>query len=159
MNVEAVVNSSDVSLMAGGPVHAAIFRAAGPGLWLECEDLATCPEGEARLTAGYGLTAPYIIHTVAPTWVGGHAGERELLANCYRNSLLLAEAKGIRTLAFPSIGSGTEPQIPLEEAAPVAIRTILEFLGAHYLPEQVVLVCFNVATYQIYQKTLKEALP
>jgi O-acetyl-ADP-ribose deacetylase (regulator of RNase III) len=159
MNVEAVVNSADVSLMAGGPVHAAIFRAAGPGLWLECEDLATCPEGEARLTGGHGLSAPYIIHTVAPTWVGGHAGERQLLASCYRNSLLLAEAKGIRTLAFPSIGSGTEPQIPLEEAAPVAIGTILDFLGAHAYPEQVILVCFNVATYQVHQKILKEALP
>ena len=159
MNVDAVVNSTDITLLAGGPVHVAIHRAAGPGLGLECEGLEDCPTGEARITGGHSLASPHIIHTVAPTWLGGRAGEIRALASCYSSCLLLAESCGIRTLAFPSIGSGTEPQIPLEQAAPVAIQTILEFLESHPVPEQVYLVCFNAATYQIHQQVLKEALP
>ena len=151
MNVEAVVNSTDPTLTAGGPVHVAIHRAAGPGLSAECGGLGALPPGQALITGGHGLNSPFIIHTVAPTWMGGHAGEARLLASCYLESLKLAEAKGIRSVAFPSIGSGAQPQIPLEAAAPVAIATILEFLKEHALPEQVVLVCFTIATYQIHQ--------
>jgi O-acetyl-ADP-ribose deacetylase (regulator of RNase III) len=91
--------------------------------------------------------------------VGGSAGELDALASCYRTCLRLAEARGIESVAFPSLGSGTEPQIPLDLAAPVAIRTILAFLDTHPLPGQVLLVCFNPASYQVHQKTLKEALP
>jgi len=159
MRVDAVVNSTDNTLLAGGPVHVAVHRAAGPELARECEDLGDCPVGEARITGGHSLTAPYILHTVAPIWVGGTAGEKEALANCYRNCLRLAEARGIESVAFPSIGSGTQPQIPLDQAAPLAIRTILDFLATHALPLQVTLVCFDAATYQIHQKSLKEALP
>ena len=159
MNVEAVVNSTDSTLMAGGPVHAALHRAAGPGLALECAELGECPVGEARITSGHSLAAPYVLHTVAPIWVGGAAGEKESLASCYRNCLRLAEARGIESVSFPSIGSGIQPQIPLDQAAPVAIRTILDFLRDHVLPLQVVLVCYDAATYQIHQKSLKEALP
>jgi len=159
MNVEAIVNSTDTTLLAGGPVHAAVHRAAGPGLALECAELGDCPVGEARITSGHNLSAPYILHTAAPIWVGGSAGELDALASCYRNCLRLAEARGIESVAFPSLGSGTEPQIPLDLAAPVAIRTILAFLDTHPLPGQVLLVCFNPASYQVHQKTLKEALP
>jgi O-acetyl-ADP-ribose deacetylase (regulator of RNase III) len=159
MNVAAIVNSTDTTLLAGGPVHLALHRAAGPGLAEECAELGDCPVGEARITGGWGLPAPFVLHTVPPIWVGGSAGEREALANCYRNCLRLAEARGLASVAFPSLGSGPQPQIPLEQAAPVAIRTILEFLESHELPRQVVLVCFDAATYQIHQKTLKEALP
>jgi len=107
MNVEAVVNSTDESLLSGGPVHVAIHRAAGPALGEECENLE-CPVGEARLTGGHDLSSPYIIHTVAPTWEGGDAGEAGDLASCYLSCLRLAEEHGLRSVAFPSIGSGTE---------------------------------------------------
>jgi O-acetyl-ADP-ribose deacetylase (regulator of RNase III) len=159
MNVDAVVNSTGPNLLSGGPVHVALHRAAGPGLAVECQGVADCPVGEARLTRGHSLAAPFVLHTVAPLWMGGGTGEPEALASCYRSCLELAEAQGIETLAFPSLGSGTEPQIPLEQAAPIAIRTILDFLDRHELPRQVLLVCFNVASFQIHQKTLKEALP
>ena len=159
MATEAVVNSTDETLAAGGPVHGAIHRVAGPGLGEECESLGDCPPGEARITAGHNLAAPFVIHTVAPTWVGGMEEEVKLLSSCYLNSLKLAKARGIRSVAFPSIGSGCEPQIPLEVAAPVAIRTILGFLEANPLPETVVMVCFNIQAYQAHQKALKEALP
>ena len=159
MTVDAIVNSTDASLTSGGPVHVAVHRAAGPGLLAEVEALGECPPGQARLSGGHQLPSPHIIHTVAPTWMGGRDGETEALERCYVACLELAEAQGIRSLAFPSLGSGSQPQIPLEIAAPIAIRTILGFLGQHELPEQVVLVCYTIATYQIHQKILKEALP
>ncbi|MDR3673025.1 MAG: macro domain-containing protein [Holophaga sp.] len=159
MAVDAVVNSTDQTMLAGGPVHAAIHRAAGPELARECEDLGECPVGEARITGGHDLAAPFILHTVAPIWVGGTAGEKEALASCYLSCLRLAEAQGFESLAFPSIGSGTQPQFPLELAAPLAIRTILDWLDRHLLPRVVVLVCYDAATYQIHQQSLKEALP
>jgi len=159
MNVSAIVNSTDTTLLAGGPVHLALHRAAGPGLAEECSELGECPVGEARITGGWDLPAPFVLHTVPPIWVGGNAGEKEALASCYRNCLRLAESRGLVSVAFPSLGSGPQPQIPLEQAAPVAVHTILEFLETHDLPRQVVLVCFDAATYQIHQKTLKEALP
>jgi O-acetyl-ADP-ribose deacetylase (regulator of RNase III) len=125
----------------------------------ECSTLEGCRVGEARITAGHDLTAKYIIHTVAPTWSVGSPAEEQALANCYRNSLTLAARQNIRSLAFPSIGSGRQPQIPLERAAPIAVKTILEFLNTSILPEKVQLVCYDVATFQAYQRALKEALP
>ncbi len=159
MSTEAVVNSTDETMAAGGPVHVAIHRAAGPGLEEECQELGDCPEGEARITGGHNLSAPFIIHTVAPTWLGGSSDEARLLASCYTNALRLARARGIRSVAFPSIGSGNQPQIPLEVAAPVAVGAILDFLSANDMPEQVYMVCYNIQTYQAHQKALKEALP
>lgn len=158
MSVEAIVNSTDESLLAGGPVHAAIHRAAGPGLRDECVLIRRCPTGEARITDGHGLTARYVIHTVAPMWNSGGESERKALESCYQNALRLAEARGVRTLAFPSIGSGLQPQIPLDKAAPIAIQTIHSFLANHALPEQVTLVCFDPPTYMAYQKAIKEVL-
>lgn len=159
MPVECVVNSTDETMTSGGPVHKAIHMAAGPGLAVECQPLAPCPPGEVRITSGHALAAASIIHTVAPTWHGGGAGEMELLASCYRNALRFAKARGIHSLAFPSIGSGLQPQIPLDAAAPVAIRTILDFLAKNELPERVVLVCYDVASFQVHQRALKAALP
>jgi O-acetyl-ADP-ribose deacetylase (regulator of RNase III) len=159
MNVDAVVNSTDSTLDSGGPVHTALHRAAGPGLARECATLGECPVGEARITSGHRLRARFVLHTVAPIWVGGTAGEREALANCYRTCLRLAEARGLASVAFPSIAAGPQPQFPLDQAAPIAIHTILDFLAGHDLPRQVVMVCFDVATYRIHQQILKEALP
>ena len=159
MNVEAIVNSSDPTLLDGGPVHAAVHEAAGPGLMADCAALRGCPVGEARITPAHNLGVRYIIHTVAPTWTWGGPGERRSLADCYRNSLELAASHTIRTLAFPSIGSGIQPQIPLEQAAPIAVSVILDFVNTHPLPEKVLLVCFDVPTFQAYQRAMKEALP
>jgi O-acetyl-ADP-ribose deacetylase (regulator of RNase III) len=159
MNVDAIVNSSDSTLLEGGPVHMAIHEAAGPELKKECVALKGCPVGEARITTGQKLNARHIIHTVAPTWNWGSPNEEQALVNCYRNSLELAATHHIRCLAFPSIGSGRQPQIPLDVAAPIAVSTILEFLNTHILPERVVLVCFDVPTFQAYQRAMKEALP
>jgi len=159
MSTEAVVNSTDETLAAGGPVHVAIHLAAGPGLEEECAEIGDCPPGEARITGGHNLTAPFVIHTVAPTWQDGASGEQKTLEGCYVNALRLAKARGIRSVAFPSIGSGAQPQIPLEVAAPLAIRSILEFLETSELPERVVMVCYNIQAYQAHQKALKEALP
>ena len=159
MNVEAIVNSTDPSLLAGGPVHAAIHEAAGPGLAQECAALGGCPAGEVRITGAHQLPMRCVIHTVAPTWVDGHRGELKILENCYLNALRLAEARGLRSLAFPSLGSGLQPQIPLERAAPLVVRTIQDFLNNHKLPEKVTLVCIDPTTYRAYQDALRESLP
>jgi O-acetyl-ADP-ribose deacetylase (regulator of RNase III) len=126
---------------------------------MACEKLEGCDPGEVRLTPGYQLRAGFVIHTVAPTWMDGAHGELEALAACYTQSLELARTRGFRTLAFPSLGSGRQPQIPLEVAAPIAIRSILAFLETSPMPEKVFLVCFDTTTYQAYQKVLREALP
>jgi O-acetyl-ADP-ribose deacetylase len=159
MNVEAIVNSTDPTLLDGGPVHAAIHAAAGPGLREECAALRGCPVGEARITRAHQLGVKHVIHTVAPTWNRGSSLEEQALGNCYRNSLELAGNQQIRSLAFPSIGSGRQPQIPLDKAAPLAVAAVMDYLNTHILPEKVVLVCFDVPTFQAYQRALKEALP
>ena len=157
--VDAIVSSTGESLTTGGPVHAAVHKAAGPGLGDECEQLEECQPGDVRITGAHKLPYAFIVHTVPPTWMGGAHGELEELAGCYRKALEVARSRGAKSLAFPSLGSGTQPQIPLEAAAPVAIKTILGFLERNSLPERVVLVCFDVPTYQVHQKVLKEALP
>ena len=157
--VEAIVTSTRESLVEGGPLHHAVHAAAGPGLRAECETLEECAAGDVRVTGAYNLPFKFIIHTVPPTWMGGDHGETEELSSCYRKSLEMAKARGARSLAFPSLGSGRQPQIPLEVAAPIAIHTIQDFLASNDLPESVVLVCFDVATYQIHQKILRETLP
>ena len=128
MSVGAVVNSTDNTLLSGGPVHVAVHRAAGPGLARGVRGRWATARWARRASPAGTAAAPYVLHTVAPIWVGGTAGEQEALASCYRNCLRLAEARGIESVAFPSLGSGPQPQIPLDQAAPVAIRTILEFL-------------------------------
>ncbi|WP_005032341.1 macro domain-containing protein [Holophaga foetida] len=159
MEMDAIVNSTDTTMLDGGPVHQAVHKAAGPEFTMECELVGNCPVGEARLTSGHGLPARLVIHTVAPTWLDGNQGEREALASCYENALRLAEVRGVSSLAFPSLGAGRLPQIPLHEAAPVAVGTILNFLDRHEYPNQVVLVCYDTDTFQAYQKALKAALP
>jgi O-acetyl-ADP-ribose deacetylase (regulator of RNase III) len=159
MEVDALVNSTDTTLLDGGPVHKAVHEAAGQALAKACEKMEGCEPGEVCLTPGYQLRAHSIIHTVAPTWMSGGPSEQETLASCYTKALRLAKKQGFRTLAFPSLGSGRQPQIPLESAAPIAIRSILTFLEANPVPEKVFLVCFDTTTYQAYQKVLREALP
>jgi len=111
------------------------------------------------MTRAHRLPVRHIIHTVAPTWNWGTPLEEKALEDCYRNAMELAAAHHIRSLAFPSLGSGRQPQIPLDKAAPIAVAAILGHLNTHILPEKVVLVCFDVPSFQAYQRALKEALP
>ncbi|WP_347239421.1 O-acetyl-ADP-ribose deacetylase [Phormidium sp. FACHB-1136] len=151
--VDAIVNAANESLLGGGGVDGAIHRAAGPELLAECRALGGCPTGEAKITQGYDLPAQWVIHTVGPIWQGGHRGEDERLADCYRNSLALAVAHNIRTLAFPAISTGVYG-FPLERATGIALAEVKAFLSRSDAVEAVRFVCFGNEAYQIYHAML-----
>ena len=151
-DAEAIVNAANTTLLGGSGVDGAIHAAAGPELLAECRTLGGCETGKAKLTRGYHLRAQYVIHTPGPIWQGGGQGEAALLASCYRSCLLLAEAHGIRTLDFCSISTGVYGY-PVALAATVALRTIMEFLADHELPERVRMVCHTEQTAEIYRQT------
>src|SRR5438067_12475613 len=153
--VDAIVNAANDCLLGGGGVDGAIHAAAGPELLEECRTLGGCPTGEAKLTKGYNLPARFVIHTVGPVWRGGKAGEEELLARCYRNSLELAERQGLRTMAFPSISTGVYA-FPVERACRIALAEIKKFLeqGSHL--ERVTVVCFDRRTLDCYRAASRE---
>ena len=157
VQVDAIVNAANTSLLGGGGVDGAIHRAAGPKLLAECRSLGGCPTGEARITAGYRLSAKHVIHTVGPIWEGGDRGEPELLACCYRNSLALATKHELRNIAFPAISCGIYGY-PIEDACQIAVRETLAYLDRNQLPESVIFVCFGRDIYDAYQAALSASL-
>jgi O-acetyl-ADP-ribose deacetylase len=153
LNVDAIVNAANTSLLGGGGVDGAIHRAAGKELLEECKKLNGCKTGEAKITKGYNLPAKFVIHTVGPVWSGGKYNEDELLASCYRNSLRLAVENGIKTIAFPAISTGVY-RFPLEKATKVAIDEITKFLNGNDEIEKVIFVAFDDHTYKTYQNII-----
>jgi O-acetyl-ADP-ribose deacetylase (regulator of RNase III) len=158
LQVDAIVNAANTTLLGGGGVDGAIHRAAGPELLAECRTLGGCPPGEARLTAGYRLPARHVIHTVGPVWHGGGAGEPETLAACYRACLAIARDNGLAAIAFPAISTGIYG-FPREPAAQIAVATVAAHLAAESMPETVIFVCFDAPTRAAYDAALADLRP
>ena len=142
LTVDAIVNAANARLADGAGVCGAIHSAAGPGLLAECQALGGCATGEAKMTAGYQLPARHVIHAVGPVWQGGSANEAELLASCYRNSILLAEQHGLESIAFPAISCGIYAY-PVDQAATIAIESTLQTLHQCEHVELVIFACFT----------------
>jgi O-acetyl-ADP-ribose deacetylase (regulator of RNase III) len=153
LEVDAIVNAANTTLLGGGGVDGAIHRAAGPELLAECRTLGGCEPGEAKITRGYRLAARFVIHTVGPIWRGGKNGEPEILANCYRNSLVLAVENGIKTIAFPAISCGAYGY-PIEAAAQIALKTTRQFLASEDKIDKGIFVLWGEEIYEVYRELL-----
>lgn len=157
INADAIVNAANSSLMGGGGVDGAIHRAGGPAILEECRKIVArqggCKTGEAVITTAGNLPAKFVIHTVGPVWNGGHQNEKELLANCYTNSLRLALEKSCKTIAFPAISTGIY-RFPKPEAATIAVKTVADFLQKNRGIEKVIFVCFDDENYHLIKQRI-----
>lgn len=157
--VDAIVNAANSSLLGGGGVDGAIHRAGGPAILQDCKKIVArqggCKTGEAVITTAGNLPAKYVIHTVGPVWNGGGNNERELLANCYLNSLQLASEHNCKTIAFPNISTGVY-RFPKEEAATISTGAIQKFLSKNISIEKVIIVCFDESNYEFVLNRLAE---
>lgn len=151
--LDCIVNAANESLLGGGGVDGAIHRAAGPQLLAQCRTLGGCATGEAKITGGFKLPARFVIHTVGPVWHGGNAGEAELLAACYRNSLALAATHHIQSIAFPAISTGVYGY-PLAAATDIAVRSVRQVMGQPDMPQEIVFCCFSQRDLAVYQAAL-----
>ena len=155
LDVDAVANAANSTLLGGGGVDGAIHDAAGPELFEACRLLGGCETGDAKITPGYRMKAKYIIHVVGPIWRGGTRGEADLLASCYRRSLQLAAERNVRSIAFPSISTGAFGY-PIELAAPVAVAEVSKFVQQRTTLEEIIFCCFSREDLGIYQRLLRE---
>jgi len=159
LEVDAIVNAANSSLLGGGGVDGAIHRVGGPAILKECLEIRNrqggCATGQAVITTGGNLFARHVIHTVGPIWQGGKNNEQVLLKECYTNSLQLAEQYEINSIAFPNISTGVY-HFPKEEAAIIAIETVQNYLATHILPSQIIFACFDGENYNIYRRLLKD---
>ena len=153
LDVDAIVNAANTTLLGGGGVDGAIHRAAGPELFDECAALGDCKTGGAKLTKGYRLPARHVIHTVGPVWTGGDRGERELLAGCYRECFRIAREQSFRSIAFPAISCGVY-RFPVDQAVKIAMRETLEELKVNDKLEKVIFACFGDDVYATYRAHL-----
>jgi O-acetyl-ADP-ribose deacetylase (regulator of RNase III) len=153
LDVDAIVNAANTTLLGGGGVDGAIHRAAGRELLAESSKLGGCQPGEAKLTRGYRLAARFVIHTVGPVWRGGKFGEAQTLANCYWNSLHLAVSNEIKTIAFPAVSCGAYGY-PIQKAAQIALQTTHKFLATDDTIEKVIFVLWNEEVYEAFASKL-----